>query len=114
MFWKALCSEARNPSSDFLYAIESFLVVLCILHYLPRHCADLQESNVNLRLTVVSTAGFGDQINKENSAKAVVTYLDQQFEQYITEELKIKRDLVHFHDTRIHVCLYFIAPTGHS
>ena len=27
---------------------------------------DLQESNVRLRLTVVSTAGYGDQINKEN------------------------------------------------
>jgi septin 6/8/11 len=90
-----------------------------VVHRLPevkleQNTYNLQESNVNLRLTVVSTAGFGDQINKENSAKAVVTYLDQQFEQYITEELKIKRDLVHFHDTRIHVCLYFIAPTGHS
>ena len=26
---------------------------------------DLQESNVNLKLTVVDTVGFGDQINKE-------------------------------------------------
>lgn len=26
---------------------------------------DLQESNVNLKLTVVHTVGFGDQINKE-------------------------------------------------
>ena len=69
---------------------------------------------MNLRLTVVSTAGYGDQINKENSTKAIVDYIDQQFEQYLTEELKIKRDLVTFHDTRIHVCLYFIAPTGHS
>lgn len=69
---------------------------------------------MNLRLTVVSTAGYGDQINKENSTKAIVDYIDQQFEQYLTEELKIRRDLVTFHDTRIHVCLYFIAPTGHS
>jgi len=27
---------------------------------------DLKESNVNLRLTIVSTTGYGDQINKEN------------------------------------------------
>lgn len=26
---------------------------------------DLQESNVNLKLTVVHTVGFGDQINKD-------------------------------------------------
>ncbi|KAI2656855.1 Septin-6 [Labeo rohita] len=47
---------------------------------------ELQESNVRLKLTVVNTVGFGDQINKEDS----------------------------YHDTRIHACLYFIAPTGHS
>lgn len=90
-----------------------------VAHKLPevrlvQNTFNLQESNVNLRLTVVSTAGYGDQINKENSTKAVVDYIDRQFEQYLTEELKIKRDLVSFHDTRIHVCLYFIAPTGHS
>ncbi|KAL4669259.1 hypothetical protein H8959_007813, partial [Pygathrix nigripes] len=28
---------------------------------------DLQESNVRLKLTIVSTVGFGDQINKEDS-----------------------------------------------
>lgn len=27
---------------------------------------DLKESNVNLQLTIVSTTGYGDQINKEN------------------------------------------------
>jgi len=30
------------------------------------------------------------------------------------EELKIKRQLYNYHDTRVHACLYFIAPTGHS
>ena len=75
---------------------------------------ELKESNVRLRLTVVSTAGFGDQINKENSCTTILDYINKQFESYLTEELKIKRDLVSFHDTRIHACLYFISPTGHS
>ena len=30
------------------------------------YCLDLQESNVSMRLTVVGTEGYGDQINKEN------------------------------------------------
>ena len=30
------------------------------------------------------------------------------------EELKIQRNLVGFDDSRIHACLYFISPTGHS
>lgn len=81
---------------------------------LTRHTYDLKESNVNLKLTVVSTTGYGDQINKENSFQPIVEYIDNQFEIYLQEELKIKRNLVETHDTRIHVCLYFISPTGHS
>lgn len=63
---------------------------------------------------VVSTEGFGDQINKENSCHSIIEYINKQFEHYLEEELKIKRDLVSFHDNRIHACLYFISPTGHS
>lgn len=81
---------------------------------LNEHSYELQESNVRLRLTVVSTAGYGDQINKENSCKPIVEYIDKQFESYLQEELKIKRSLINFHDTRIHACLYFLVPTGHS
>ncbi|XP_009996206.1 PREDICTED: septin-10 [Chaetura pelagica] len=74
----------------------------------------LQESNVLLKLTIVHTVGFGDQINKEDSYQPIVDYIDAQFEGYLQEELKIKRSLSGYHDTRIHVCLYFISPTGHS
>ncbi|KAI3373845.1 hypothetical protein L3Q82_022425 [Scortum barcoo] len=80
----------------------------------PRTTYDLQESNVHLKLTIVDTVGFGDQINKEDSYKPIVDYIDTQFENYLQEELKIKRSLFNYHDTRIHICLYFIAPTGHS
>lgn len=49
-----------------------------------------------------------------SSYKPIVEYIDAQFEAYLQEELKIKRSLFNYHDTRIHACLYFIAPTGHS
>ncbi|XP_054754898.2 septin-11-like [Lytechinus pictus] len=75
---------------------------------------ELQESNVRLKLTIVNTVGFGDQINKDESYKSIVEYIDSQFENYLQEELKIKRAFHMYHDTRIHACLYFIAPTGHS
>nr|XP_002123354.1 septin-11 [Ciona intestinalis] len=75
---------------------------------------ELQESNVRLKLTIVDSVGFGDQINKEESFKPVVEYINQQFENYLQEELKICRSLFSYHDTRIHACLYFISPTGHG
>lgn len=81
---------------------------------LKAHTYELQESNVRLKLTIVDTVGYGDQINKEDSFKAIVDYIDAQFENYLQEELKIKRSLCTYHDSRIHVCLYFICPTGHG
>jgi septin 6/8/11 len=75
---------------------------------------ELQESNVRLKLTICDTVGYGDQINKDDSFKAVVDHLDAQFEAYLQEELKIKRSLSAYHDSRIHICLYFICPTGHG
>ncbi|RLU22343.1 hypothetical protein DMN91_004621 [Ooceraea biroi] len=81
---------------------------------LKAHTYELQESNVRLKLTIVDTVGYGDQINKEDSFKAVVDYIDAQFEAYLQEELKIKRNLATYHDNRIHICLYFICPTGHG
>uniref|UniRef100_A0A0B7AQ67 Septin n=2 Tax=Arion vulgaris TaxID=1028688 RepID=A0A0B7AQ67_9EUPU len=81
---------------------------------LKAHTYELREKNVLLKLTLVDTVGFGDQINKEDSWKPIVDYIDAQFDAFLHEELKIKRMLHTYHDTRVHACLYFIAPTGHS
>ncbi|XP_064502484.1 septin-10 isoform X1 [Pseudopipra pipra] len=88
-------------------------------HFLPSvqlrtQTYELQESDVLLKLTIVNTVGFGDQMNKRDSYQPVVDYIDAQFEAYLQEELKIIRSLFSYHDTRIHVCLYFISPTGRS
>ncbi|XP_051514227.1 septin-8-B isoform X1 [Myxocyprinus asiaticus] len=82
-------------------------------HLHPR-TYNLQESNVDLQLTIVDTVGFGDQVNKEENYKPIGDYIDAQFENFLEEELKIKRSLYNYHDSRIHMCLYFIAPTGHT
>ncbi|KAJ6647110.1 Septin-2 [Pseudolycoriella hygida] len=81
---------------------------------LKSHTYQLQEKSVRLKLTICDTVGYGDQINKDDSFKAVVDYIDSQFESYLQEELKIKRSLSTCHDSRIHICLYFICPTGHG
>ncbi|XP_031553578.1 septin-11-like [Actinia tenebrosa] len=88
-------------------------------HHLPgvqieHHSYDLKESNVRLKLTVVDTVGYGDQINKEDSHTPIIDYIDKQFEAYLHQEMKIKRALNTFSDTRVHACLYFVSPTGHS
>lgn len=81
---------------------------------LQKSTYDLQESNVRLKLSLIESVGYGDQINKEDSHQIVSQYLDTQFESYLQEELKIKRNFSLIQDSRIHVCLYLLCPTGHS
>merc|ERR1711931_299321 len=75
---------------------------------------DLKESNVSLKLTIVETVGYGDQIDKGDSTESILKYIDSNYESFLQEEMQIKRTLNTYHDTRVHACLYFIAPTGHS
>ncbi|KAG8986914.1 cell division control protein [Tulasnella sp. 427] len=76
------------------------------------------ENGVRLRLNIVDTPGYGDQINNEGCWDPIIKYIKGHFEQdqhsaYLRKELTAMRDK-HIQDTRIHCCLFFINPTGHS
>jgi len=95
----------------------------------------VQENNVRLRLNIVDTPGYGDLVNNENwyvspsvsldsnelahirlernSWDPIIKYIKDQHSAYLRKELTAMRDK-HIVDTRIHCCLYFIAPTGHT
>ena len=47
-----------------------------------------------------------------DSFHPIVEYIDEQFDKVFEEENKVERD--YFPDSRVHACLYFIAPTGHG
>lgn len=74
--------------------------------------ADLEEGNVKLHLTVIDTPGFGDFVNNSDSWKPIVDDIDQRFDSYLEMENKVNR--TKFEDNRVHACVYFIQPTGHS
>ncbi|KAF8912155.1 GTP binding protein [Gymnopilus junonius] len=54
------------------------------------------ENGVKLRLNIVDTPGYGDQINNEGCWDPIIKYIKDQ------------------HRYPIHCCLYFISPTGHD
>lgn len=74
----------------------------------------LKEDNVNLKLSIIETVGYGDHTNKEKEYQVIADYLDTQFEDTIQQELQNYRYFKQIEDTLIHVCLFFISPTGHS
>jgi len=74
--------------------------------------ADIEENGVRLRLTVVDTPGFGDFVNNDVSWGPIVENIEQRFDAYLEAENKVNR--TNIVDNRIHACVYFIQPTGHS
>ncbi|KAJ1925247.1 Cell division control protein 3 [Tieghemiomyces parasiticus] len=74
--------------------------------------AEIQENGVKLRLSVVDTPGFGDFINNEESWKPILVDIESRFDSYLAQETRANR--TQFVDNRVHACIYFIAPTGHS
>lgn len=48
-----------------------------------------------------------------NSWEPIEKYINEQYEKFLKEEVNIARKK-RIPDTRVHCCLYFISPTGHS
>ena len=85
-----------------------------------------------MRLTVVDTPGFGDFVNNDErcvfppvifvatglyrpipqSWKPIVENIESRFDSYLEQENRVNRQKIS--DNRVHACLYFIQPTGHS
>jgi septin 7 len=94
--------ERKQPSLDFAPKTVSIQAI----------SADIEENGVRLRLTVVDTPGFGDFVNNDDSWRPIVENIEQRFDAYLDAENKVNR--MNIVDNRVHACVYFVQPTGHS
>lgn len=94
--------ERKGPSADIIPKTVSIQSI----------SADIEENGVRLRLTVVDTPGFGDFVNNDESWRPIVDNIDSRFDAYLDAENKVNRHNII--DNRVHACVYFIQPTGHS
>ena len=79
----------------------------------------------------MDTPGFGDFVNNDDrcafffsrlaedaspscplSWKPIVENIESRFDSYLEQENRVNRSKIS--DNRVHACLYFIQPTGHS
>ncbi|KAI9485072.1 Septin-domain-containing protein [Zychaea mexicana] len=74
--------------------------------------AELEEKNFKVKLTIIDTPGFGDYVNNRDSWMPIVEFLDDQHESYMAQEQQPTRAGII--DLRVHACLYFIRPNGHT
>uniref|UniRef100_A0A8C2KDB9 Septin n=1 Tax=Cyprinus carpio TaxID=7962 RepID=A0A8C2KDB9_CYPCA len=72
----------------------------------------MKEGGVQLLLTIVDTPGFGDAVDNSNCWQPVIDHIDSKFEDYLNAESRVNRRQMP--DSRVHCCLYFIAPSGHG
>src|ERR1700759_1332175 len=94
--------ERKQPSLDFETTTVSIKYI----------SAEIGKKGVRLRLTVVDTPGFGDFVNNDDSWRPIVENIEQRFDAYLEAENKGNR--MNIIDNRVHACVYFIQPTGHS
>ncbi|KAI8916883.1 Septin-domain-containing protein [Entophlyctis helioformis] len=93
--------EPREPSPDTPKTVE-----------IESISADLEENGVKLKLTCIDTPGFGDLVNNEESWRPILENIEARFDAFLEQENRVNRKKIV--DTRVHACIYFIAPTGHS
>ena len=88
-----------------------------------------EGAGVNLTLTIVDTPGFGDAVDNSSCWEPVLHYVESQYEAFLEAETQvhlIDHFLTWFNspaqvardpnmaDSRVHACLYFVAPSGHG
>lgn len=73
---------------------------------------ELEEKNFTLNLNLIDTPGFGDNIDNKNSWNPIIEFIDDQHHSFMKQETQPNRS--GSKDLRVHACLYFIKPTGHT
>lgn len=68
---------------------------------------------MRIGLTVVDTPGFGDSIDNTYMFEEILSFIERQYDDILSEESRIRRN-PRFRDNRVHALIYFITPTGHS
>ena len=74
----------------------------------------LEEGDVKLDLNILSMPGYGDNIDNTECWQPIQTYIEDQFQSYLTHETLVNRQGLKMKDSRVHACLYFISPMGHG
>lgn len=65
------------------------------------------------KIAFIDTPGFGTTINDESLQESIVDYIKEQFNSFIEEESKIRRNH-NYEDTRVHCLLYFIPSSSYG
>lgn len=72
---------------------------------------NLDGLGTSQNIVFIDTPGFGSTLNDDHIQSSIIDYIREQFDAFIEEESKIRRN-PKYEDTRVHCLLYFIPATG--
>ncbi|KAI5169419.1 cell division control protein 11 [Pancytospora epiphaga] len=74
---------------------------------------NLDGIGVRRNIVFIDTPGFGSAMNDEMIQDSISAFIREQFDAYIEEEVKTRRN-PNYEDTRVHCLLYLIPATGNG
>lgn len=77
------------------------------------YMVNLDSIGASQNVVFIDTPGFGLTLNDEKIQDYIVEYIKDQFDLFIEEEAKIRRN-PNYEDTRVHCLLYFIPATSNG
>jgi len=81
---------------------------------LRHEIVELEDDNgIKIQLNLTDTLNLNNNLNSQPDIQLINNFITSHFDDVLLEENRLKRN-PRFKDSRIHVCLYLIEPTGHG
>lgn len=81
---------------------------------LRHEIVELEDDNgIKIQLNLTDTINLNNNLNSQPDIQLIKNFITSHFDDVLLEENRLKRN-PRFKDSRIHVCLYLIEPTGHG
>ena len=71
------------------------------------------DSGIKIQLNLTDTINLNNNLNSQPDIQLIKNFITSHFDDVLLEVNRLKRN-PRFKDSRIHVCLYLIEPTGHG
>jgi len=72
-----------------------------------------QNKAIDMRLTIIETKGFNNQLDRSEVYKPIVDYIEARYEDHLRDELEVQETKYNdIKDGRVHCCIYMISPTA--
>lgn len=72
-----------------------------------------QNKTIDMKLTIIETKGFNNQLDRSEIYKPIVNYIEARYKDYLRDELRVQETKYNdIADSRVHCCIYMISPTA--